>query len=218
MLVVACLTCFIHLILILAHDYLLVILLWSSYVDSLLFCESWHNGVHNCLNTCLYALWSTLILNLMYSISFFSQFVFDESIAKGGEYGHKVDRTLANRVDERRNMINDYLMGRACIESVKWSWFQGECWFWVFALILSFSYSSELFLSLPCHFTWLCRFSCLLLTLAVFLPLDDILELFVGFWSSICASWGLGFKIQTLCLCCQWTHQEGDWETKCSVP
>jgi hypothetical protein len=35
--------------------------------------------------------------------------VFDEFIAKGGEYGHKVGRTLANRVDERRNMINDYL-------------------------------------------------------------------------------------------------------------
>jgi hypothetical protein len=45
----------------------------------------------------------------MHSISFFSQFVFDEFIAKGGEYGHKVGRTLANRVVERRNMINDYL-------------------------------------------------------------------------------------------------------------
>jgi hypothetical protein len=55
----------------------------------------------------------------MYSISFFSWFVFDEFIAKGGEYGHKVDRTLANRVVERRNMINDYLRGRACIESVR---------------------------------------------------------------------------------------------------
>jgi hypothetical protein len=32
---------------------------------------------------------------------------------------HKVDRTLANRVNERRNMINDYLRGRACIESVR---------------------------------------------------------------------------------------------------
>jgi hypothetical protein len=29
-------------------------------------------------------------LNLMHSISFFSQFVFDEFIAKGGEYEHKV--------------------------------------------------------------------------------------------------------------------------------
>jgi hypothetical protein len=47
----------------------------------------------------------------MYSISFFSRFVFDEFIAKGGRYGHKVGRTLPNRVVERRNMINDYLRG-----------------------------------------------------------------------------------------------------------
>jgi hypothetical protein len=47
--------------------------------------------------------------------------VFDEFIIKGGKYGHKVDRTLANRVDERRNTINDYLRGRACIESVRGS-------------------------------------------------------------------------------------------------
>jgi hypothetical protein len=53
---------------IIAHGYLLVILLWSLYVDSLLFCKSWHNGVHNCSNTCLYALWSILILILMHSM------------------------------------------------------------------------------------------------------------------------------------------------------
>jgi hypothetical protein len=49
--VVACLTCFIHFMFILAHGYLLVILLWSPCEDSLLFCKSWHNDVHNCLNT-----------------------------------------------------------------------------------------------------------------------------------------------------------------------
>jgi hypothetical protein len=47
--------------------------------------------------------------------------VFDEFIAKGGEYGHRVGRTLANRVVGRRNMINDYLRGRACIENVRGS-------------------------------------------------------------------------------------------------
>jgi hypothetical protein len=47
--------------------------------------------------------------------------VFDEFIVKGGEYGHKVDRTLANRVDERKNMINNYLRGRVFIESVRGS-------------------------------------------------------------------------------------------------
>jgi hypothetical protein len=56
MLVVAYLTCFIHFMLILAHGYLLVILLWSPCEDSLLFCKSCHIGVHNRLNTCLYAL------------------------------------------------------------------------------------------------------------------------------------------------------------------
>jgi hypothetical protein len=55
----------------------------------------------------------------MHIISFFSWLVFDEFIAKGGEYGHKVGRTLANQMDERRNMINDYLRGRTCIESVR---------------------------------------------------------------------------------------------------
>jgi hypothetical protein len=92
---------------ILAHGYLLVILLWSPYVDSLLFCKSWPGDGYNWSNACLYALRSTLIWFLMHSISFFSWFVFDEFIAKGGEYGHKVGRTLANRVVERRNMIND---------------------------------------------------------------------------------------------------------------
>jgi hypothetical protein len=46
----------IHLIPILAHGYLLVILLWSLYEFLVLFYMSWYNGVHNCLNTCLYAL------------------------------------------------------------------------------------------------------------------------------------------------------------------
>jgi hypothetical protein len=55
----------------------------------------------------------------MHNISFFSRFVFDKFITKGGEYGYKVDRTLANRVNERRNMINDYLSRRDCIESVR---------------------------------------------------------------------------------------------------
>jgi hypothetical protein len=51
----------------------------------------------------------------MHSISFFSWFVVDEFIAKGGEYEHKVGRTLANQVVERRNMINDYLRGELAL-------------------------------------------------------------------------------------------------------
>jgi hypothetical protein len=167
---------------ILVHGYLLVILLWSSYVDSLLFCKFWFGDGYNCSNTCLYALWSTLILNLMYNITFFSWFVFDEFIVKGGEYGHKVGRTLANRVDERRNMINNYLRG----EHLHWEC-QGEL-IYGGVLILSFCFdfesssSSDLFLALSRHFVWLCRFSYFLLAFAVFLLLDDLLELFLTFW------------------------------------
>jgi hypothetical protein len=38
---------------------------------------------------------------------------------------HKVDKTLTNRVVERRNMINVYLRGITCIESVRGSSIQG---------------------------------------------------------------------------------------------
>jgi hypothetical protein len=41
---------------IVAHGYLLVILLWSPYVDSHLFYNSWRGDGYNCSNTCLYAL------------------------------------------------------------------------------------------------------------------------------------------------------------------
>jgi hypothetical protein len=48
-------------------------------------------------------------------------------------------------------------------------------------LILSLSYSFELFLTLSCHFAWLYRLSCILLAFAGFLLLDDLLELFLAF-------------------------------------
>jgi hypothetical protein len=60
-------------------------------------------------------------LILMHSISFFSRFVFDEFIVKGGSIGTKLVRFFANPIVERRNMINDYLRGRGCIESVRGS-------------------------------------------------------------------------------------------------
>jgi hypothetical protein len=41
--------------------------------------------------------------------------------------GTKLVELFANRVDERRNMINDYLRGRACIESIRGVDFRGEC-------------------------------------------------------------------------------------------
>jgi hypothetical protein len=48
-------------------------------------------------------------------------------------------------------------------------------------------------LSLVCHFL------CHLLALRFFLLVDGLLQLFFGLCSSSCASWGLGFEIQTLC-------------------
>jgi hypothetical protein len=73
------------------------------------------------------------------------------------------------------------------------------------------SVNFELFLALLCHFAWLCRFSCRLLAFMVFVLLDDLLELFFClFGSSSCALWYLGCKLQTLCFCCQRTHQGGD--------
>jgi hypothetical protein len=55
----------------------------------------------------------------MHSNSFSSRFVFDEFIAKGESMDTKLVELFANWVVERRNMINDYLRGRACIESVR---------------------------------------------------------------------------------------------------
>jgi hypothetical protein len=45
------------------------------------------------------------------------------SLPKGESMGTKLVELFANRVIERRNMINDYLRGRACIESVRGSGF-----------------------------------------------------------------------------------------------
>jgi hypothetical protein len=40
-------------------------------------------------------------------------------LSKGKSMGTKLVELFANRVDERGNMINDYLRGRACIERVR---------------------------------------------------------------------------------------------------
>jgi hypothetical protein len=57
----------------------------------------------------------------------------------------------------------------------------------------------ELFLTLICHFGLICCFSCLLLVLQFCLLLDDLLKLFLAFWSSSYASCGIEFEVQTLC-------------------
>jgi hypothetical protein len=75
---------------------------------------------------------------------------------KGESMGTKLVELFANRVVERRNMINDYLRGRACIERFRGSVdFEFLCWFWDFALV------------------W--AFLALLMAFTVFLLLDDLL-------------------------------------------
>jgi hypothetical protein len=49
------------------------------------------------------------------------------SLPKGKNMGTKLVELFANRVVERKNMINDYLRRRAYIESVRGSLFLGEC-------------------------------------------------------------------------------------------
>jgi hypothetical protein len=41
------------------------------------------------------------------------------SLPKGENMGTKLVGVFAKRMVERRNMINDYLRGRACIERVR---------------------------------------------------------------------------------------------------
>jgi hypothetical protein len=60
--------------------------------------------------------------------------VFDEVITKGEEYGHKVGRTLANRVDKRRNMINDHLREELALRVLRGVDFRGGVDFELFLL------------------------------------------------------------------------------------
>jgi hypothetical protein len=56
------------------------------------------------------------------------------SLSKGESMGIKLVELFANRVVERRNMINDYLRGRACTESVGRVDFRGSVDFELFLL------------------------------------------------------------------------------------
>jgi hypothetical protein len=125
---------------ILAHGYLLVILLWSPFVDSLLFCKFWHSDGYNCSNTCLYAVWSTLYWFSCITSRSSLSFCLMSSLSKGESMGTKLIELFANWVVERRNMINDYLRRRACIERVRGSWFQGG------VMVLGFCVDFEPFL------------------------------------------------------------------------
>jgi hypothetical protein len=56
------------------------------------------------------------------------------SLSKGESMGRKLVGLFANRVIKRRNKINDYLRGRACIESVMGVDFKGSADFELFLL------------------------------------------------------------------------------------
>jgi hypothetical protein len=51
------------------------------------------------------------------------------SLPKGESMGTKLVELFANRVVERRNLINDYLRRRACIESARGVDFRGSIYF-----------------------------------------------------------------------------------------
>jgi hypothetical protein len=113
------------------------------------------------------------------------------SLPKGGEIVHKVRWTLANQVIERK-YDNVYLRGRVYIESVRGSLIQGE--FLSFVSFLCFwaflSSSLPFWLGLPLFL--------LFVGFTVFSSSRWHSYDFLGIWSSSCASWGIGFKIQTL--------------------
>jgi hypothetical protein len=123
------------------------------------------------------------------------------SLPKGESMGTMLVELFANRVVERRNMILSIYGREIALRVLGGVDFRGS---------FEFFFYFEYFLTLLCHFAWLCRFSCLLVTFVVFPLLDDLLELFLAFWSSSYASWGFGFELQTLCFCCQWIHQGRD--------
>jgi hypothetical protein len=69
------------------------------------------------------------------------------SLPKGESMDTKLVELFANRVVERRNMINDYLRGRDCIERVRGSIdFELLCSFLAFLALLSFCVDFERFL------------------------------------------------------------------------
>jgi O-antigen ligase len=59
----------------------------------------------------------------------------------------------------------------------------------------------ELFLALICHFGSVCRFSCLLLILRLFLLLDDLFELFLTFGLLVVLSGVLDSKFKLYAFC-----------------
>jgi hypothetical protein len=87
------------------------------------------------------------------------------SLPKGESMGTKLVGLFADRVVERRNMINDYLRGELALRVLRGVDFRGSvdfeflCSFRAFLALLSFS---ELFLAILLGFTAFCAISYLL--------------------------------------------------------
>jgi hypothetical protein len=90
------------------------------------------------------------------------------SLPKGESMGTKLVKLFANMMDERRNMINDYLRGEIALRVLGGVHFRGSVdfellfWFWAFLSLLSFPY---LFFAILLGFAnfhavcWFLRFS-----------------------------------------------------------
>jgi hypothetical protein len=114
---------------------------------------------------------------------------------------------------ERRNMINDYLRGRAFIESFRGSLIQEGFWVWAFLnhFVSILSFSLLFFFGVPLFVPFV--------DLTVFSFSRWLPWAFLGFFGLLVVLYGVLDSNFKLCdFCYQWTHQGGDWETKWSVP
>jgi hypothetical protein len=104
----------------------------------------------------------------------------------------------------KRNMINDYLWGRACVQFARGVCFRGS--FLILGFSCSFCFGFELFFAL-----FLC--SALFVSivgLAAFPLLDDFLELFLAFDLLAVLIGALDSKFKFCAFCCECTHQGGE--------
>jgi hypothetical protein len=99
------LTCLFTLVHILPHGYLLVISLWSLVRIHSCFANLGIMVEYNCLNTCLYTLWSTLILISCVVSHSSLRLCLMSSLPNGERLCTKLVELFANRMVDRRNMI-----------------------------------------------------------------------------------------------------------------
>jgi hypothetical protein len=127
--------------------------------------------------------------DLTYSILCFSRIVFDEFIVKGGRLCTKLVELFANRV-KRRNMIMSIGASELALRVLRGVISGGALSF--SCLLFAILFDLPLFVSF--------------VGLMIFPSSRWPFELFLGFWSSSCASCVLDSKFK-LCAFCFYTHQ-----------